>query len=144
MATKLYDAAQVTVVLANIPIDSGYDEEDFLAIDQYEDDYILVVGADGSTTRCRTNNLSASVKLKLMQTSAGNSFLGALRTAGLLAANGADIGPMLVRDRLSGVCMYTGSECWIARPPEVVYGKKSTPREWTFHVPELIRVDAGS
>lgn len=144
MSLKRYDAAQVTVVLANILIDSGYSEGSFLTIEQDAPDYEKYVGTDGQVGRSRTNNNSATIKLKLMQTSDGNTFLGALRTVGLLAANGADIGTLLVRDRISGVCMYTASNCWISKPPDLDYDSKITEREWEFQCDDLIRVDAGS
>jgi hypothetical protein len=45
---------------------------------------------------------------------------------------------------LSGVCLYTAAECWIAKPPNVTLDKKATDREWGLQADELIRVDAGS
>lgn len=144
MSTKRYDAAQVTIVLMGILIDSGFAEGEFLAIKQNAPDYEIVVGTDGQVTRSRTNNRSAEIELKLMQTSDGNSFLSALSNVGLLAANGADIGAMLVRDRVSGLCMYTAQNCWISKPPDVNFDNKATPRTWTLTVDDLERVDAGS
>lgn len=144
MTVKLYDAAQVTMVFMGILIDSGLAEGEFLSIDQEAADYEMKVGADGQVGRSRTNNLSAAIKLKLMQTSDGNTALGALRIAGLLAKNGADVGPMLVRDRLSGVRMYTAQSCWIAKPPSVVFANQIQMNEWELNCDALIRVDAGS
>lgn len=141
---KLYDAKQVTMVFMGILIDSGFDEDEFLSIEPNSEDYFLVMGADGSGTRCRSNNLSAQMKLKLMQTSAGNSFLSTLRVAGFLAKNGADVGPMLVRDRLSGVTLYTAQSCWIAKAPNSTFALKSTPREWILETDELIQFVGGS
>jgi hypothetical protein len=144
VSLKRYDAAQVTVVLMGILIDSGYSEGEFLTIAQDAPDYEKYVGTDGQVGRSRTNNNSATLKLKLMQTSDGNTFLGALRTAGLLAANGADIGPLLIRDRVSGTCTYTAANCWISKPPDVTYDSKITEREWELQCDDLIRVDTGS
>lgn len=144
MSLKRYDAAQVTVVLMGILIDSGYSEGEFLTIAQDAPDYEKYVGTDGQVGRSRTNNNSATLKLKLMQTSDGNTFLGALRTAGLLAANGADIGPLLIRDRVSGTCTYTASKCWIAAPPAVSFDNKVTMAEWTLECADLVRIDTGS
>lgn len=144
MTLKRYDAAQVTMVFMGILINSGYSEGEFLTIEQDSPDYEKYVGADGEVGRSRTNDLSATLKLKLMQTSLGNTLLGSLRVAGLLAKNGADVGPLLIRDRVSGVCMYTAPACWIAKPPDVTMSSKITEREWTFQCDQLIRVDAGS
>lgn len=144
MSLKRYDAAQVTMVFMGILVDSGFAEGEFLTIEQSAPDYEVVVGADGQVGRSRTNNRHAVIKLKLMHTSAGNTFLGALSNAGLLAKNGSDVGPMLVRDRISGVCLYTAAECWIAKPPDVSYESKVSMREWQLECAELVRVDAGS
>lgn len=144
MSLKRYDAAQVTVILASVPIDSGYNEGEFLTIEQSAPDYETVVGTDGQVGRSRTNNRHAVLKLKLMQTSDGNTLLGALVNLGLLAKNGADIGSLMVRDRISGLCMYTAAECWVSKSPDVTFDNKITPREWTLECAELVRVDAGS
>jgi hypothetical protein len=127
-----------------ILIDSGFNEGEFLTIEQSAPDYEVVVGTDGEVGRSRTNNRHANIKVKLMQTSSGNSFFSALSNAGILAKNGSDIGPMFVNDRISGVCVYTASACWIAKPPDVTYDNKITAREWSLECSDLARVDAGS
>lgn len=144
MSLKRYDAAQVTLVFMGILIDSGFADGEFLTIEQSAPDYEAVVGTDGQVGRSRTNNRHAVIKVKLMSTSDGNTLFGALSNAGLLTANGADIGPMLVRDRVSGVCTYTSANCWIAAPPAVSYENKVSMREWVLECDDLVRVDAGS
>jgi len=144
MSLKRYDAAQMTLVFMGILIDSGFADGEFLTIEQSAPDYEVVVGTDGEVGRSRTNNRHATIKVKLMHTSDGNTFLSVLSNAGLLAKNGADIGPMLVRDRVSGICVYTASKCWISKPPDVSYENKVAMREWTLEVDSLVRVDAGS
>jgi hypothetical protein len=144
MSLKRYDAAQVTVCLMGILVDSGFAEGEFLTIKQNAPDYEIVVGTDGQVTRSRTNNRSAEIELKLMQTSDGNTLLSAMSNTGLLTANGSDIGILLVRDRISGLCMYTAQNCWIAKPPDVTMDIKATSRVWTLNVDSLLRVDAGS
>ena len=144
MSLKRYDAAQVTLVFMLIPIESGFADGEFLTIEQSAPDYETYIGTDGQVTRSRTNNRHATIKVKLGQTSQGNTFFGALSNIGLLAKNGADIGPMLVRDRVSGTCMYTAANCWIAKPPDVSYDNKATSREWTLECDELVRIDTGS
>jgi hypothetical protein len=144
LSLKRYDAAQVTLILANVPVSSGFNEGEFLTIEQSAPDYETVVGTDGEVGRSRTNNRHATIKVKLMQTSDGNTLFSALSNLGILAANGADIGALMVRDRISGLCTHTAAECWISKPPDVSYDNKITVREWTLEVAHLIRVDAGS
>jgi hypothetical protein len=141
---KRYDAAQVTLSFMGILLDSGFADGEFLTIEQSVPDYEAVVGTDGQVSRSRTNNRHAVIKVKLAQTSDGNGYLSAMSNAGILTANGSDIGPMLVRDRISGVCQYTASACWIAKPPDVTFDNKVTMREWTLECADLARVDAGS
>jgi hypothetical protein len=144
VSLKRYDAAQVTVILANILVESGYADGEFLTIEQDAPIYEKVVGTDGQVSRSRTNNSAAKITLKLAQTSDGNTLLGALANIGILAANGADIGTMLVRDRVSGTCMYTAANIWISEWPQVTYDNKVTMRNWTLECDNLIRVDTGS
>ncbi len=141
---KRYDAAQMSLVFMGILIDSGFAEGEFLTIEQSAPDYEVVVGTDGEVSRSRTNNRHGVIKVKLASTSDGNTFFSALSNTGLLAKNGADVGPMLVRDRVSGTCTYTASKCWIAKPPDVAYDNKVTMREWTLECADLVRLDTGS
>lgn len=144
MSLKRYDAAQVTLILADVPIDSGLNEGEFLTIEQSAPDYEVVVGTDGEVGRSRTNNRHAVIKVKLMQTSDGNTLLSAVSNTGLLAKNGADVGALMVRDRVSGLAVFTAAECWIAKPPDVAFDNKITPREWMLECASLIRFDGGS
>jgi hypothetical protein len=141
---KRYDSAQVTISICNILINSGYNEGEFITIEQAAPDYEMVVGTDGEVTRSRTNNRSGTLHIKLMQTSVGNTLLTGLSNQGLLAANGADVGAMFINDRISGACTWKAAHCWIAKPPEVTLENKATMRDWTIDFADLIRVDAGS
>ena|ERR1700682_1686322 len=144
MGFKRYDAAQVTLVFMGILIDSGFADGEFLTIEQSAPDYEAVIGTDGEVSRSRTNNRHATITVKLAHTSNGNTFFSALSNLGILAKNGADVGPMMVRDRVSGVCTYLASKCWIAKPPNVSYDNKVTMRDWILECADLVRVDAGS
>lgn len=144
MSLKRYDAAQVTMVFMGILIDSGFNEGEFLTIEQSAPDYEVVVGTDGQVGRSRTNNRHAKITVKLMQTSDGNTLFSALSNVGLLSRNGSDVGPLLIRDRVSGIATWTAAECWIATPPVVTMDNKITVREWGLECASLTRVDGGS
>jgi hypothetical protein len=143
---KRYDAAQVTVLICNLLIDSGFAENggEFLTIQQDADDYEDVTGVDGEVARSASNNRAATIELTLMQTSDGNTVLTALQNAGLLAKNGSDVGSFLVRDRVSGLRMYTATKCWIAKAPDASFASKVGNVKWKIRVADLGRVDAGS
>lgn len=142
-STKVYDADQVSIVLMGIPISSGYADGAFLKIEQESADFTVKKGTDGSTTRSKTLDFNAKITLMLMQSSDGNAQLSAIRAADLAAPNGAGIGPMLVRDR-AGTSLYTAAHCWIEKPPDVEFAREASPREWTLHCSDLVRLDGGN
>lgn len=143
MSFKEYDADQVSMIFMGIPINSGYDDGVFLEIEQEEDDFKHKVGTDGETTRSKTNNANADVKLHLMQTSSGNALLSAINNVDKLGQNGAGVGPMLVRDR-QGTSLYTAAHCYVRKPPDVKFAREPSDRVWTLHCTDLIRLDGGN
>ncbi len=141
MTTKIFDAKEVTLIVCGIPLDSGFADGEFLKIEQNSEDFTMVVGTDGEVTRSKTNDRTAKVTVRLMQTSDGNAALSALNVKDLAQNNGAGIGAFLVKDRTSGTIKYTASSCWISKPPSVSFDKVATVREWEITVADLSRVD---
>lgn len=140
---KIYDADQVTINLAGIPIDSGYADGEFLSLEKVEDDFSTVVGTDGTVTRSKTNNQLWNVKIRLMQTSQGNDALSALRNADLLGQNGAGVGTILIRDR-QGTTLYMGSKAWIQKPPDKSFDREAKERVWSLQAVFDIQVDGSN
>lgn len=138
---KIYDAREVSLVISNIPIDSGFAEGAFVEVEQLEEDFKMVVGTDGSVTRSKTNNRSAKVIVRLLQTSDGNALLSALNRLDKLQPNGAGVGAFLLKDRTNGSIVHQAEHCWIAKPPKVTYEKIATPREWELAIADLDRTD---
>ncbi len=100
MATKVYDAKQVSLVIASVPIQSGFNEGSFLTVTPVSPVFEDQVGTDGEVTRTRTNDDRATAKVKLMQTSDGNALLSTLLNLDINTPGGAGIGAFLVRGRL--------------------------------------------
>jgi hypothetical protein len=142
MSTKYYDADQVTVSIAGIPL-SGYAEGEFLRIEQETDDFDDVAGTDGEVTRSKTNDARANVTVLLMQSSDSNDLLSALSNTDRRAPNGAGVGAFLVRDR-NGRALYTAPACWVKRPPNATFDRTATAREWLIRVANLERFDGGN
>lgn len=140
---KIYDANEVSIVIAGIPIDSGFADGEFIRIEQDSDDFTDVVGTDGEVTRSKTNDRRATVTLLLMQSSGGNAVLSALNLLDKKAGGGAGVGPFMVRDK-QGTSLYSASKCWIAKPPNVSFGKEAGPREWKIRVAAIERLDGGN
>jgi hypothetical protein len=143
MGFKVYDADEVTVSIAGLPIDSGYDDGEFCRIEQEADDFTDKAGTDGEVTRSKTNDRRATCSIILMQSSDGNALLSGLNNIDRLAGNGAGVGPFLVRDR-QGTALYAAAESWISKPPDVSFDREPTAREWTIRVANLERFDGGN
>lgn len=136
MGFKIYDADQVSVNIAGIPVTGGYADGEFIRIEFETDAFTDVVGTDGEVTRSKTNDRRATATLSLMQTADANNLLAALHQADRNAPNGAGVGAFLVRDR-QGTAIYTGSECWISKPPDATFDREATPREWVVRIAHL-------
>lgn len=143
MSTKVYDANEVTLVFAGIPIDSGYADGEFIRIAQESDDFTDVVGTDGEVTRSKTNDRRTTISVILMQSSVGNAALSALNNLDRAANNGAGVGPILIADR-QGTSVFAAAECWISKPPDVSYDREATAREWTLRAACPERFDGGN
>lgn len=143
MALKVYDADAVSLIIAGLPIDSGYDDGEFCRIENESDAFIDKVGTDGEVTRSKTNDKRATCSVILMQSSDGNALLSALHNVDLLAGNGAGVGPFLVRDT-QGTALYAAAECWIAKAPDVSFDREPTAREWKVRIASLERFDGGN
>ena len=143
MGFKVYDANEVLVSIAGIPVESGYDDGEFLRIEQEADDFLDKAGTDGEVTRSKSNDRRATISIILMQSSLGNSLLSGLNNIDRSAGNGAGVGPLLVQDN-QGTSLYTAAECWISKPPDVSFDREPTAREWTLRCANLIRFDGSN
>lgn len=143
MTFKVYDSNEVTVVFGPVVIDNGLGENEFVSIEPAPDKFTMVVGADGSVTRSKSNNHTAVVKITLMQSSDINFRLSTIHNLDLVAPNGAGVLPLLVRDR-QGTTLHSGAEAWIVQAPTNTFDKVATPREWVLHVAKLSGVTGGN
>ena len=139
---KYYDADQVTVTIAGIPL-SGYADGEFLSIEQESEDFTDVAGTDGEVSRSKTNDRRATITIMLMQTSDSNDLLSELSNLDRNNPNGAGVGAFLCRDR-QGRALYQAQECWVQQPPDVSMDRGATSREWTLRCARLIRFDGGN
>jgi hypothetical protein len=143
MTVKIYDANEVTINFAGIPIDSGYDDGEFCRIEQENDDFTDKAGTDGEVARSKTNDRRTTITIILMQTSSGNAKLSAISNIDREAGNGAGVAPILVRDR-QGLSVFSDDSAWISKPPDVVYDREPTARAWTLRAGNPDRFDGGN
>lgn len=134
---KFYDSSQVFVTLGGRPLQSGRAEGDFVTTAFEADAFTKVVGADGEVAVSRSNDRSATIKLKFMQTSEGHKLLTQLYAAQLASSNGALL-DFELRD-LTGSLLEHAAKCWIQKAPDSSYGATVGEREWTLGCAELVR-----
>jgi hypothetical protein len=132
-----YSADEVTLSFAGVPIDSGYSDGEFVSVEQSADDFSDKSGADGETARAKNLDKRATIKIKLMQTSLGNTALTQLRALALAGTNGADIGTFLLKDRSSGVTVARADKAWISKPPAPSRGREIVDYEWTLRAAKV-------
>lgn len=126
---KIYDADQITLVFANIPIVSGYADGEFCRIQQTDKSFKSKTGTDGEVTRSKTKQKVTVCTITLMQTSSSNALLSGLLLLDENAQNGAGVGPLLVSDR-QGTSIFEAQLAWITGPPETVYNREAEGRAW--------------
>lgn len=132
---KFYDSNQVFVSLADRPITKGRTEGDFVVTEYNADSITETVGADGEVAVSISQNKSATIKLKVMQTSSSHSLLTELYAA--WRADPTTLLPFELRD-LQGSkiehCL-----CYFRKPPPSNYGAVAGEREWTLGTADLTR-----
>ncbi len=142
MGLKTYDANEVALVFANNLI-SGFADGTFVAVDQNEDSFSLVVGSDGEGARSKNNNRSATITFTLLQTADSNDVLAAAHNLDILSANGDGIGPLTVKDG-SGRAIYHTDKAWVRKPPTAEFGREVGSREWVLETHDLVNLTAGN
>ncbi len=143
MTTKVYDADQVKVAAFGIPIDSGFADGEFVRIERDAEDFSLVYGTDGESTRSKTNKRGAKITIRLMQTSDSNILLNQISLLDRAGSNGAGIGAISIED-MNGTSLHTAAKCWIEKRPDAAYGREAVEREWVLRTGELIDVVGGT
>lgn len=132
---KFYDPNQVFVSLADRAISKGRTEGDFVSTEYNADSITETVGADGEVAVSISQNKSAVIKLKVMQTSSSHSLLTQLYDewradpSTLLAFELRDLQGSKIEHAL----------VYFKKPPPSNYGAVAGEREWTLGTAELVR-----
>jgi len=134
MAVRTYDPKSVVVTIGGVPM-SGYADGTFLVVDRDENSFSKVTGADGTTTRVKSNNRSGTMTLTLKQSSPSNDVLSGFATLDELANSG--VVPILIKD-LSGNSLFFSATGWIQKFPSSEFGKEINNRDWIL---DLVDVD---
>ena len=128
MSVKTYDPAEVQLIVGGVPI-SGYADGTFISIERDEQAFNKVTGADGRTSRAKTNNRAGNITITLQQTSDSNDVLSGFMIAD--EATGDGVVPVLVKDN-SGRTLAATSAAWVQQSPGQEYSKDVENREWVM------------
>ena len=133
MSVKSYNAAEVSIIFAGIPLE-GFADGTFVTAARNNDSFALTVGSDGEGARSKSNDKSGIVTLTLMQSSLSNDLLSAQALLDELSGDG--IAPLLIKD-LSGTTLVAAETAWIRKPSDVEFSKEITTREWIIETNAL-------
>ena len=133
MGFATYDPKEVKVVLGDNPI-TGYADGTFVEIEFDEQQWNKVTGADGLTSRSKTNNYAGTVTITLLATSPGNDVLNALWQKDRRNNNG--VVPLLIKDA-SGRTRWSSQHAWVQQMPSQSFSKDTEEREWIIDCAEL-------
>lgn len=134
MSIRTFDPASVVITVGGVPM-SGFADGTFLLVDRDEDAFVKVTGADGTSTRVKSNNRAGTLTLTLKQSSPSNDVLSGFAILDELSNSG--VVPVLVKD-LSGNSLYFSATGWIQKMPASEFGKEINNREWII---DLVDVD---
>lgn len=133
MALSTFDPASVIITVGGVPI-SGYADGTFALLTRSVDAWSMVTGADGLTTRVKSNNRSGTLTLTLTQTSPSNDVLSGFAVADELSNSG--VVPILIKD-LSGTTVLFSATGWVQKFPDVEYSNILTNREWILGLADI-------
>lgn len=133
MALSTFDPKSVIITIGRNPI-SGYADGTFLEITADNQQFTKVTGADGYTTRVKSNNYGGVLTLTLAQSSPSNDYLSGLLNLDRTVNGG--VVPILIKD-LSGTTVIFSATGWIQQFPDISFGNEMNTRAWTFDLADV-------
>ena len=135
MTMHTYSADEVIVTWGEI-IFSGFADGTFVTVEQNEDSFALMVGADGDACRSKSNNRSGRMTATLLQSSGTNDLLSAAHNIDIQSPSGDGIKTLLVKDN-TGRTLHTAENAWIVKPATTSFARETENREWTLETDNL-------
>lgn len=131
--TRLYDPAKIIVTADGVTL-GGWADGTFAVIEREEDSFTKVTGADGQTSRAKSNNRSGTATLTFMQTSPSNEALSILLARD--EREGNVVFPFQIKEVGTEKRLFSAT-AWIQKMPNVEYGKEITNLEWTLALADI-------
>lgn len=133
MGVRTFDPKSVIITIGGFVM-SGFADGTFLEITADKQQFTKVTGADGFTTRVKSNDYGAVMTLTLSQSSPSNDVL-----SGILAldrAANAGVVPIFVKD-MSGSTVFFAATGWIQQFPDSSFGNEINNRGWTIDLADV-------
>lgn len=134
MSVRTYDPKGISIIAGGVEL-SGFPDGEFLTVERADVAFRKVSGADGFTSRAKTNDRSGTARLRLKQTSPSNAVLSAF--AQLDERTGRGVFPFIVRDRNSEATLVFAAAAWVEQLPEMTYSKDIEEREWLIALADV-------
>jgi len=128
-----YDPKLLLVTFGGIPL-TGFADGTFLAVVRNSDMFSEVTGADGETSRAKSNDRSGLATITLKQTSPSNDVLSAFALADEEA--NAGVRTFMAKDAL-GTSIFFSAFAYVKKIPDSAFGKEINNREWSLFLSDL-------
>lgn len=133
MAVRTYDPKKVLVIIGGVPM-GGFADGEFVSVERSSDAFAKVTGADGITSRAKSNDRSGTMVLTLAQTSPSNRVLSGFALADEVA--NAGVVPILIKDA-GGDSVYVSGFGWVKKQPPSTFAKEIGNRAWNLDLADL-------
>jgi len=128
-----YDPKLVLITFGGVPI-SGFADGTFLQVVRNSDMFTSVTGADGQTSRAKSNDRSGMATMTLKQTSPSNDFLMSIAIQDEESNTG--VRSFLTKDGL-GSSLFFSAFGYVVKVPDSQYAKDIQNREWRIFLSDL-------
>lgn len=140
MALKTYDPKKVVCIVGGAII-TGYADGTFINCERNVDTFSRAVGADGETTRIRSNDKSGKITITLQAASDSNAIMSGFALADELSNRG--VVPVLIQDTL-GTTLVTATRAWVTKVANIEQAKEMSTRAWVMETDEIVMFAGGN
>lgn len=135
MPVKVYNPDEVVITFGDDVLE-GFADGEMILIEESSPRIIKIVGADGEVVISRHVDRSASITVKLLQTSDGNDVLYNAAELNRRGPGLPGVKPLYVRD-LNGRALHEATHAWVEEAPQAHYDRSATAREWKLGAANL-------
>lgn len=130
---RTYDPALNVLTFGGIPI-GGYADGTFITAVRSSDSFVKSTGAQGETTRAKSNDRSGEITVTLQQSSPSNDVFSGF--AQLDENSNTGIRPVMLKE-INGTTKVGGAEAWVRKPSDVGRAKEVGNTEWIIDVANM-------